>query len=374
MPGTRLEKQAPGGEHNDEPEAHEKLPTRVRLPVKVIAAAGIKTAPVKAEVLPATVDLSGEIAADPDRSARIAARVSGRIAEVRFKEGGRVKAGQVMAVIESPDLAHARAAYTAVSARAASARLNARRFKALADKALASGQEASAAEAEAASLEAEVTAARQTLAAFGPGLADALDASSRLAIRTPIAGAVLSRDAVIGQAVAADHVIANVGDLDRVYFLGRLFEKDLARIRAGARAEVRLNAYPREVFEGTVETVGKQLDPAARTVIARIALANHDDLLKVGLFGNARVAVGEDSRGTRRLVVPLSAITLLADRSVVFVHHADGDFEVHPVTLGRTAAGKAEVLTGLRENEQVVVEGAFSLKSAVLKSTFGEEE
>ena len=81
---------------------------------------------------------------------------------------------------------------------------------------------------------------------------------------------MLSRDAVQGQSVDAEHVIAVVGDLDHAYFLGRLFEKDLARVKQGAHAEVRLNAYPNEVFEGEVETIGKQLDPAARTVTARI--------------------------------------------------------------------------------------------------------
>jgi len=74
------------------------------------------------------------------------------------------------------------------------------------------------------------------------------------------------------------------------------------------------------------------------------------------------------------VVVPLTAVTKVADRDVVFVLQPDGDFEVHPVTLGRTAGMRAEVLTGLRAGELTVVEGVFTLKSAVLKGTFGEEE
>jgi len=164
-----------------------------------------------------------------------------------------------------------------------------------------------------------------------------------------------------------------VGDLDRVYFLGLLFEKDLARVKAGASAEVRLNAYPDEVFAGAVETIGKQLDPTARTVTARVLVSNHGDLIKVGLFGTARVVTGPGS-SARHIIVPLAAVTKIADRDVVFVVQPDGDFEVHPVTLGHTAASRAEVLSGLREGERVVVDGVFTLKSAILKQTFGEEE
>ena len=360
--------------HQDETEEHQPLPTKVRLRPDVVRATGIKTATVALDSLPVTVDLTGELAADPDRSARLAARVPGRIVDVKVKEGDRVKAGQTVAVLESPELARARATLASATARVKAARLNADRLRRLEAKSLASGQEAAVAEAEAAALDAEAGAARQTLSAFGQGAEVATGGTARVTIRTPLSGFVLSRDAVQGQSVDAEHVVAVVGDLDRAYFLARLFEKDLARVKQSAKAEVRLNAYPNEVFEGEVETVGKQLDPAARTVTARILVQNHGDLLKVGLFGTARVVAGAANVQRKHVVVPLSAVTQLPDKNVVFVLQPDGDFEVHPVTLGQSAAGRVEVLSGLREGERVVVDGVFTLKSAVMKGTFGEED
>jgi len=360
--------------HDDESEEHEALPTKVRLPANVVRSAGIKVVAATSDSLPATVDLTGEIAADPDKSARLAARVPGRIVEVKVKEGGRVTAGQTVAVLESPELARARATLASASARAKSARLNADRLKNLEAKSLASGQELSAAQAEAAALDAEVAAARQTLGALGQGSAEAQGGSARVTIRSPLPGFVLSRDAVQGQSVDAEHVIAVVGDLENVYFLGRLFEKDLARVKVGASTEVRLNAYPNEMFEGKIETIGRQLDPAARTVTARILIHNHGDLVKVGLFGTARVVVGPAENPAKRVVVPLAAVTRVANKDVVFVRQADGDFETHPVTVGRTAGGRVEILSGLRAGEQVVVDGVFTLKSTILKGTFGGEE
>ncbi len=366
--------QAGPAPHKDESEVHEALPSKVRLPPSVVKAAGIKTAPAVLDSLPATVDLTGEIAADPNRSARLAARIPGRIIDVRVKEGDRVSAGQTVAILESSELARARATLASAVARARSTRLNADRLKSLEAKSLASGQEVSAAEAEAAALDSEVSAAKQTLSALGQGEVQTNNGSARVTIRTPLAGFVLSRDAVQGQSVDAEHVIAVVGDLDRVYFLGRLFEKDLARVKVGASSEVRLNAYPAEAFEGKIETIGRQLDPAARTVTARIVVRNHADLVKVGLFGTARVVVGPAETTLKRVVVPFAAVTRVADKEVVFVLQPDGDFELHPVTLGRTAGGRVEILSGLRAGEKVVADGVFTLKSAVLKGTFGEEE
>jgi len=360
--------------HQDESERHEELPTKVKLAADVVQAAGIKTSPAVLDSLPATVDLTGEIAADPDRSARLAARIPGRVIDVKVKEGDRVKAGQVIAVLESPELARTRAQLGAAVARAKAARLNADRLRSLESKSLASGQEAAAAEAEATAVEAELAAARQTLAAFGQGADDAQGRGARVTIRTPLPGFVLSRDAVQGQSVDPQHVIAVVGDLEHAYFLGRLFEKDLARVKVNALAEVRLNAYPNEVFEAKIETIGRQIDPAARTVTARIVVRNHGDLVKVGLFGTARVVTGPAEAPPKRVVVPLSAVTTIANKEAVFVRQPDGDFELHPVTVGRSASGRVEILSGLRAGEQVVVDGVFTLKSAILKGNFGEGE
>lgn len=360
--------------HEDEAEEHEDLPTKVRLPDDVVRAAGIKTLAAALDSLPATVDLTGEIAADPDRSAQLAARIAGRIVGVKAKEGDRVKAGQVIAILESPELARARATLAAAVARGKATRLNADRLRSLEAKSLASGQEVAVAVGEAAALEADVAAARQTLSALGQGEDGDRTGGARVTIRTPLGGFVLSRDAVQGQSVDAGHVIAVIGDLERVYFLGRLFEKDLARVKVGASVEVRLNAYPTDVLDGKLETIGRQLDPAARTVTARIVVRDRGDLVKVGLFGTARVVVGRAESPTKRVVVPLSAVTRVANKDVVFVRQPDGDFELHPVTVGRSAGGRVELLSGLRAGEQVVVIGTFSLKSAILKSTFGEEE
>lgn len=375
-PATHDEKAA--HDHKEESGEHEELPQKVTLTPEVVKSAGIKTEKVKPQKLPATVELTGEVAADPEQSVRIVARVGGRILEVRFKEGQRVAAGALLAVIESTDLARTHADFVGMQAKAQAAQKNAERVAALAQSGLAAGQELLTVQAEARSMQAEAQAAERTLRAAGLAGGQLNQGSARLEVRSPIGGVTLSRQGIVGQTVPAGHVFTDVVNLERAYFVGRLFEKNLARVRVGEAAEVRLNAYPDAVFIGKVETIGKQLDPVARTVLARILITDHDELLKVGLFGKARVSAPplspEGAAAPPRLVVPLGAVTEIAGKPSVFVRQPDGHFEVHPVTLGQSAGGLTEVLSGLRADEEVVIDGAFTLKSIVLKSTFGEEE
>jgi len=352
---------------------HEELPNRVSLSPQVRAAVHMEVQPVAIASLPATVELTGEIAPDPDRSAQVVARAQGRIVQVSFKEGDWVNAGALLVVLNSPELAHARAALTSASARANAARQNAERLRNLAKKGLASGQELASATADARALEADETAASQSLAAFGPGAGDYTSDAARLELRTPIDGYVLKRDAIVGQVVSPERPLAMIANLDRAYFLGRLFEKDLSHVTEGAKADIRLNAYPKQVFQGDVETIGREIDPSARTVVARIVILNQGRDLKAGLFGVARVVMRDSTTQLSRLVVPSAAVTQIANHDVVFVQEPDGEYAVHPVTLGRSAEGKVEVLEGLRAGEQVVTSGVFTLKSVVLKGTFGEE-
>jgi cobalt-zinc-cadmium efflux system membrane fusion protein len=359
---------AGSAEHVDEPE-HEALPRKIKLTEAVIRDAKIQVAPASREVLSETLALPGEIAADPDQLARISSPAAGRIEEVRFKEGALVKKGDVLAIVRVPEIGKVRSAFVATESRAAAARANAERLNDLFAKRLAAEQEALNAKAEADALEVEARSLKDQLGALGAGSSGVF----AISLRAPISGTVLARDAVVGQPVSPDQTLGSIAALDEVWFLGRVFEKDLGRLALGAGAEIRLNAYPKERFAGSVEYVGQQVDTAARAVTARMRLKNRDGLLRIGLFGTAEIAVNSPTKDVARLVVPRSAVTEIADKPVVFVREPDGDFELHEVTLGRSAPGKVELLAGLRDGEPVVVEGVFTLKSVVLKGSFAEE-
>lgn len=308
--------------------------------------------------------------ADPDQSARISPPVAGHLEAVYVKESDTVTRGQAIALLRVPDLGKIRAAYAATKAKAATARTNAERLKTLSDERLAGSQSYLDAKAEADALEAEAAALGAQLVAMGvSGGTNFL-----LTLRSPIAGTIVARDGVVGQPVTTEQVIASVADLTRPLFLGRVFEKDLGRLAAGAPAEVTLNAFPDTPFDGTLEYLGQQIDPVARTLTARIRLTNKDHMLRVGLFGVARVGTAQCEKSAPVLVVPRTAVTEIAGKKAVFVAEPDGDYELHYVTLGQSALGKVEVAHGLRERELVVIHGVFTLKSVALKASLADDD
>lgn len=360
-------------DHADEP-GHEGAPRQVHLSAEVVRDAKIQWAPVGKESLASTLTLPGDLSADPDKSGRISSPVAGRIEGVSFKEGSLVNRGDSLAVVRVPDLGRIRGAHLAATSKAKAARMNADRSKLLLDQHLTTTQTFLDAQAEADALDAEARALGEQLRAMGAAAGGAAGSDYLLTIRSPVTGTVVHRDAVVGQPVGADQTLGAITDLGEVWFVGRVFEKDLGRLRVGAKAEVELNAFPRERFQGIVSYLGQQIDPVARTVTARIVIPNRDGLLRLGLFGNARVATGEDDGGPPTLVIPRSALTEISGKPTVFVRHQDGDFERHPVEVGASALGRVEITSGLREGEEVVTAGVFTLKSAVLKAAFAGEE
>lgn len=344
----------------------------VHLDPKLVESAKIAFGKVRRERLEATRTLPGEIIADPDKSASIASPLAGRIQDVPVREGSVVKKGDVLVRIAVPEIGKVRAALAAATARAKAARADAVRLKGLVEKQLRPEQDWLDAEAAAKAHEAEVAGLSAQLSAisFGSGGSG----PGQVVLTAPIDAVVLSRDAVIGDPVAPEKTLLRLADLSKVWFQARVFEKDLGLVRLGAPAEVVLNAYPGEVFLGTVGYVAKQVDPVARTVVAWIALENRDDLLRIGLFGTARVgapahAAVEDAARTPTLVVPRSAVTDVAGRPTVFLRRGPETFEAREVVVGDGALGKVEILSGLAEGDEIVVEGAFTLKSVLQKST-----
>jgi membrane fusion protein, heavy metal efflux system len=349
-------------------EAH----TVVKVAADVSREARIATARAEVRRLAATVDLTGQIVPDPDGIAVLSARASGRVLKVLAREGDEVRAGRVVALLSSPELARLRAEYEAQAAKAAAARQNATRLQALIEQRLGAEQDALSAAAEATAAEAARDAAARTIRSMGAPLRTGEDASLIL-VASPIAGQVIQRAVVPGQMVGPETALATVADLSRVWFQAQLFEKDLGRVREGAMAEVRLNSYPDVALPARVARISAQVDPQTRALTVRLAIKDDARRIRLGLYGTARIEVAGD-QDEPHIVVPASAVTDIEQRKAVFVRRPDGDFEIRPVTSGKESGGVVELLAGVQPGEEVVVSGVHNLKSIVLKSTLGEEE
>ena len=197
----------------------------------------------------------------------------------------------------------------------------------------------------------------------------------RYVLRAPSAGIVTQREATLNEFVDTDAVLFQIDNLERSWIIASVFEKDLATVRTGQSATVRLSAFPGVAFEGRVTYVSHSIDPATRAAPVRIELDNTPipqwkELFPIrpGMFGVIELAIEtvEVSLG-----VPTDALLRDEDTEYVFVREDELNFERREVKLGARSGTTVEVLEGLEAGDQVVTAGTFELKSQLQKGKLG---
>jgi cobalt-zinc-cadmium efflux system membrane fusion protein len=361
-----------GEEHAGEDEHGEE--EVVRLSEAEMKEFGIEVATAGPDRLDQYVDLPGEIVLNADRLAHVVPRVSGIVREVRKSVGDAVKAGETMAVIESRELADAKAAYLAAGEREKLALANFSPEERLWQKKVTSEQQNLDARQALAEARIGKNSAEQQLHALGfsdayiKTLPEHPDATyTRFEIRAPFAGAIIEKHLTLGENVNGDAEVFTIADLSSVWVDINVYQKDLAQIRQGQTVVIEIGHGIPTAY-GKIAWVGPLVGEATRTAKARVVLANPEGVLRPGLFVTARVAAASTAAG---IVVPKSALQTFEDRAVVFVQDEDG-FEPRPVQIGRENATQVEILSGLEAGQTYVSQGAFTLKAQLLKGAFGD--
>ncbi len=358
-------------EGTEETEESEQLPERVELGAEAAEALGITLAAAEFRNLAPALDIAAELSPVPDRQATIGPRVAGRVLRVFVNVGDAVAVGAPLLSLESAEVGDAHADLLAAEARTAVARRAAERAGALLAARVTSQRAVEEAEGELAVAEAEVEAARARVRAYGIDPATPVEAG-RVVLASPIRGSVVTRSAHIGQWIEPGDAVLEVVDLDELWLLGAIFERDLRHARAGQRAEIEVRALPGERFSGEVAHVGQTLAHGDRTAALRVVLANPGHRLRPGMFATARLEA--PAAGPQVLAVPAAAVQELDERHFVFVPAGEGVFDVRSVRLGTREADWVEVIEGLAAGEQVVASGGLLLRGQLLRSTLGEEE
>jgi membrane fusion protein, heavy metal efflux system len=356
-------------------EAEEKSPieTSVKLTAEQMQARNIQITEVQPTPFAHEISLIGEVAGNPDKLHTISAKVGGIVKSVHFIEGKQVTKGSLLVVIESPEIATLRSKYFSAYSKYKAANSNITRLKELGKLRLASEQEVLNAEAEYKMALSELNANKENLSMMNISLPDVnnehIRSNGNIEIRSPSNGIIISRNVVQGARVEAATVLGSLGDISELWFMVKIFEKDLSQVSEGTPAAVILNSYPGLVFDGVLEYIGNSIDMGSRTVNGRIVIQNIDKKIKIGLFGRALV------KNTVREVlgVPETAITILTGNHYVIKEIATGEFQLQKIELGEKSKDLQEVTMGLSNGDKVVTVGLYELKSMILKSTFGED-
>ena len=344
----------------------------VTLDTAAMRLAGVEIAPVMMSSGD-TLTANGAITFDANHVAIVAPRAEGRVTAVRADLGQEVVKGQVLAILESPEVGQTRGDLARARAAVSVAKRNYEREKRLYEQEISPQKEMLDAEVLYRTAEADLSSATAKLSTYGA----LTGAGGSYGLQSAVSGTVVERNATPGQIVGPTAPLFTVADLTHVWITVDVYEADLQRIHTGAAALVTSATYPRERFAGRVTFAGGVVDTVSRTVKVRVVVENAGRRLRPGMYAQAQI-VAPSGKAVTGVTVPTDAVQELNGRSVVFVaSELPGRFVARRVALastGTSASGnRALVVEGLRPGDRVAVKGAFQLKAELTKASFAGE-
>jgi cobalt-zinc-cadmium efflux system membrane fusion protein len=347
----------------------------VRLSAKESLRVGVVVAPVVRSEFRTHREFPALVQPNQRAMADITTLVRGRVVDVYADLGQQVEANALLAILYSSDLGLAQSAYLKARAKLHLAEQGYARAKFLLKEQVIGEAEAQRRQAELLSMQAEADESRDRLKLLGMDddqflrLGRSRNIQSHVPIVAPFSGRIIGRSLTRGEVVETTEKLFVIADLSEVWVLANIPERDIAFVHAihasGARhAEIRVNAYPKEVMTGTITYVGDVLDPATRTMQVRLELPNPDGRLKPEMFATIRLS---SEPQPDQLVVPDAALQQDQGRTFVFVQRDADTYEARDVQVGESNGIATTILSGLSEGDTVVTHGAFLLKSELLK-------
>jgi len=318
------------------------------------------------------LSLAGKMAYGEDRYSKISSPLQGRVVEVRAHLGDRVKAGAVLLVVDSPDIAQAYSEYVKEDSDLQYATRSHELAKDLYSNKALPLKDLKQAENELVKARAEFRRAKERLLSLRVPAeelnkpVDKQQITSRFEMKSPLTGIVVERVVTPGQSVGGDanQVLFTVADLDMLQVVADVYERDLALVKEGQFAKVKVEAYPEVDFPATVASVGDVVDPASRTIKLRAWVNNQDHRLKPEMFARLHIQVGD---ATKILVVPKEAVLESDGKQFVFVVEESNHYVRHEVKVSNFTTDQMRVLEGLTPGQRIVTKGAVLIKGQEVK-------
>jgi membrane fusion protein (multidrug efflux system) len=314
-------------------------------------AVAVEVAPVVERAVEREIQAVGTVEAN--LTTTVSAEVAGAVARFDLREGDHLAKGQVLARLRRSDLE--------IGLKEAEANLDEKRalfvraeqdFQALFTEGAISAAELDRVGAAARAAKAQKESAEEALRRVA-------DQLRRTTVVAPFSGYLVKKHAEVGQWIEEGGKVADLVDIDIVYAVIPVNERDIGRVRQGNEATLTVDTYPGRVFRGRVTHIVPQADVTSRNFPVRIKVDNLPDrLLKAGMFARVAVRYGEPRQG---LFIPKDAVVVRGRDQVVFVVQ-DGKVRMLPVKAGRPQEGFSEVVEGsLKSGDTVVVTGNESL-------------
>lgn len=316
--------------------------------------------------------LTGKLVWNEDVTTNVFSPLAGRVASIKGARGQKVKVGDELARITSPDFGQAQADAVKSEADLALAKRVLDRTRDLLKQGVLPQKELDTAQNAFDDAQSERDRAVERLAVWG---GRGGDVNGAFALKAPMDGVIVDRNVQPGQEVRSDQMLAGmavvaaplfiISDPESLWVHLDVSEQDLSNLQVGQKLEIRSRAYGDQVFPGVLTVIGQSLNPETRTVVAKGSVANPKKLLKAQMYVDVNVI----TQVPRMPQVPVKAVFLREGKACVFVRQSESDFEMRQITTAAEDAGHVFVSQGLNANEAVVSEGALVLESLLDANT-----
>ena len=309
---------------------------------------------------PSQMFVTGTVFPDISRTVPVISLASGRVVDIRARLGDTVRKGQLLLRVRSDDISGGFGAYRIAVSDELLARKQLDRAKDLYAHGAIAQQDLEVAQDAEDDAKTTLDTATEHLRLLG---SDPSDPKGIVDIVAPVSGVITDQEVAIGASVQAYNTPNpfTVSDLTTVWIVCDVYENDMANVRVGEPADIKLNAYPDKVPKGTTSNIGPILDPSIRTAKVRIEVANPGQMMRLGMFATATLfGKGKQTYAA----VPASAIVHLHDRDWVYIP-MQGKFKRVEVVSGEQLPNQLQqVLSGLQPGQQVVT-NAINLENAI---------
>ena len=352
-------------------------PHQLTIPPEALAGQAFQTTIIERRPFRDEIAATATIKPNEYRLVHLSPRIEGRVIEVKAVLGQQVKSGQVLALLDSIELGQKKSDFLQAKTNHEVDKRNYVREEGLYKEQITSEKEFLDAKGRYEKSLAAYRAAHEALRLIGLSQADITRINwstkgqplSYFPLVSSLHGTVIERTISLGELVSPKDTAFTIADLSIVWIILDVYEQNLAAVRKGAEVEITVDAFPGETFTGTIVYLSDVLNPATRTIDARVEIPNPQRRLRPGMFARAAVILPE--RGSDALVAPLDALQQVGDKTVAFVEKNPGTYEVRQVTVGRRSPPYGAIRSGLREGETVVTTGSFHLKAMLLKEQIG---
>ena len=361
--------------NNQEHEGHED--PELKFSAAELQEFSIKLAQAKSGVINKTLDLTGEVIVAPELLYHVVPRVSGVVRQVFKHLGDKVKAGELLATLSSRDLADAKAQFVAADSLLQLANANLKRERNLYKSKVIAKRKYLEARQVQAEMSIKHRAAKQRLLSIGlteNSIASVLRNTDEdltlYELRAPSEGIIIEKHAALGEVLNSNTRSFTIANLSQVWINFTVYQKDLPFIQPGQQVLIttRFGLIDQNSSLSSISWLSPVLDEITRSATARVIIDNPDGHWRPGLFVSGKVSIANTKAD---IVIPLSALQIIEGQTIVYVQHAEGEFEPQPIHIGRRDYQQVEVLQGLKTGQTYVIKNAFTLKAQSQKSSFG---